>query len=901
MMTKPGFFLTGLCCCLCLMILQSTNTARSDTEDAPYAAGQIIAKFVPDVGKVEIQQQEETISFELPSLDERLERYHVTGARPLFPHKNSELGHIYQFDFDPLFDAVQVAADFAGDSHLLYAEPRYIQRLHELPDDEYYLTGIQYYIDLMQCPRAWDITHGDSLVVIGIVDTGVDWNHPDLYANIWINPGEDLDGDGALTNPDFNFVDDDSNGYVDDIIGWDFSGAGYPDWNPVEWAPIHGTHVAGCAAAVTNNGTGVAGVGWNCSIMAIKANEDGQDGIKHGYEGILYAAENGADVINTSWGHSGGGPSQFEQEIIDSAFALGSIIISSAGNDPGVSPPDTCEIEYPAWYDHVVAVAATNQNDRVTNWSFYGSWVDVAAPGQGIYNTWYDDNYAMLQGTSMSSPIVAGVAGLLRSIDPAMNSDQFEEKMWYTSDDISDKNPGYIGRIGGGRVNTYRAVLSMTDPGLVIEESLIDDTAGNGDGRPDPGETVSWTITLSNTPTWQPAENLTVKISCESPLITFSQDSVALGTIPPGQSGDNSSDPFQFTVSAMDTAWWARFHLRMESDGAVGDLVDSLDMLIGRPPVLIVDDDGGQNLEGSYQRGLDGMAVLYETWDVINQGKVEEADLMPYDVVIWLTGAESESTLTAEDQDNLEAFLDAGRFLFLSGQNIGDEIGQSSFFSDYLHVSHVSDSMSLDPAYLDGVAGDLISDGVTLMLSGSEPQNSPGGIQAIGGGVELFTYRSDPEIAGATRFESSKGYKVVYFAFGYEGIRGTDVYTAGPVVLKKIMNWFQVATAVSDDPDPQGLPRQAVLRQNYPNPFNARTTIRYTLSARMAHHRTTLRIYNILGQEIRTLVDKVQPAGEHTVQWDGCDHQGQAVSTGIYVYRLQSGPLSESRKLVLLR
>jgi len=295
------------------------------------------------------------------------------------------------------------------------------------------------------------------------------------------------------------------------------------------------------------------------------------------------------------------------------------------------------------------------------------------------------------------------------------------------------------------------------------------------------------------------------------------------------------------------------------------------------------------------------MAVLYETWDVINQGKVEEADLMPYDVVIWLTGAESESTLTAEDQDNLEAFLDAGRFLFLSGQNIGDEIGQSSFFSDYLHVSHVSDSMSLDPAYLDGVAGDLISDGVTLMLSGSEPQNSPGGIQAIGGGVELFTYRSDPEIAGATRFESSKGYKVVYFAFGYEGIRGTDVYTAGPVVLKKIMNWFQVATAVSDDPDPQGLPRQAVLRQNYPNPFNARTTIRYTLSARMAHHRTTLRIYNILGQEIRTLVDKVQPAGEHTVQWDGCDHQGQAVSTGIYVYRLQSGPLSESRKLVLLR
>ena len=900
-MSGPGRLGAALCGCLCLMMLLSAGPARPEAGRAPYAPGQIIAKFVPRVGKAAVQRHGEHISLGIPSLDERLERYGVTAAEPLFPHKDSELGHIYQFDFDPLFDAARVAADFAGDGHLIYAEPRYIQRLHETPDDEFYLTGIQYYIDLIECPQAWDITRGDSTVIIGIVDTGVDWNHPDLYANIWVNPGEDLNGDGIFTTFDWNMVDDDSNGYVDDWCGWDFSGAGYPDNNPVEWAPIHGTHVAGCAAAVTNNGTGVAGVGWNCSIMAVKATEDGQDGIRHGYEGILYAAENGADVINTSWGHSGGGPSQFEEEIIDSAFALGSIIISSAGNDPGVSPPDTCAIEYPAWYDHVVAVAATNQNDRVTNWSFYGGWVDVAAPGQGIYNTWYDDNYAMLQGTSMSSPIVAGVAGLLRSIDPAMDSDRFEEKMWYTSDDISDKNPGYIGRIGGGRVNAHRAVLSMFDPGLVIQESLVDDAGGNGDGRPDPGETVDWVLTLSNTPTWQPAENLGVRITAASPLVTFSQDSVGFGYIAPGGSGDNSSDPFEFTVATVDTACWITFYLEMEADGAVGDLIDSLDVLIGRPPVLIVDDDGGQKLEGSYQRGLDGMGVLYETWDVTAKGKVEEADLIPYDVVIWLTGAESESTLTADDQGNLETFLDAGRSLFLCGQNIGDEIGQSSFFSDVLHVSHVADSVSLDPAYLDGLAGDCISDGATLMLTGSEPQCSPGGIQAVGGGVGIFTYRSNPEVAGAARYESEKGYKVVYFAFGYEGIRGTDTYTHGPEVLKRIMNWFQVATAVGEDPGAQGLPRQAALRQNYPNPFNARTTIRYALPAGTAGGRTTLRIYNVRGQEIRTLVNGIQPAGDHAVTWDGRDQRGQEVSTGVYFCRLQSGSLSRTRKMVLLR
>jgi subtilisin family serine protease len=901
MIGSAKILLLAFSCCLCGVILMPPETACAPCADAPYAAGEIIVKFVPQVGKAAVRWRDECVFLGIPSLDERLARYRVAGARPIFPYKDSELGHIYQFDFDPAFDPTEVAADFARDRHTLYAEPRYIQHLYEIPNDEFYLTGIQYYINLMRCPQAWDITHGDSLVVIAIVDTGVDWDHPDLFANIWVNPGEDVNGDGIFDDIDRNALDDDSNGYIDDWCGWDFSGNGVPDNDPVEWAPIHGTHVAGCAAAVTNNGLGVAGVGWNCSIMAVKVTKDGHEGIQYGYEGILYAAENGADVINASWGHSGGPPSQFEQEVIDSANARGAIIVSAAGNDPDVSPPDTCEIEYPAWYDHVVAVAATNRSDRATDWTFYGSWVDVAAPGQAIYNTWYDDNYTLLQGTSMSSPLVAGVAGLLKSIDPGMTSDEFEDKMWHTADDISDKNPGYIGRLGGGRANAYRAVLSMTDPDLTIQESLIDDVGGNGDGHPDPGETVNWAITLGNTPTWQPAQNLRVKVSSDSPLIAFAEDSVAFEDIAPGECGDNSGAPFQFTVAAADTSFWATFHLHMEAQGAVGNLVDSLKMLIGRAPVLIVDDDGGRNLEDSYQRGLDGMAVLYETWDVKAMGKVAEEDLMPYDVVVWLTGAEVDSTLTAEDRENLAAFLDAGHCLFLSGQNIGDEVGQSSFLRDYVHVSHLADSVSLDPAYLDGVMGDVISDGVTLMLSGSEPQDSPGGVETIDGGMTIFSYRSAPQYAAATRYESPQGYKVVYFAFGYEGISGTDTYTHGPVVLKRIMNWFQVPTGITADPDIQRVPRQARLSQNYPNPFNAETKIRYVLPNGAAHHRTTLRIYNILGQEIRVLVDAVQEAGDHTVRWDGCDQSGQAVSTGVYFYCLQSGPLSQMRKMVLLR
>jgi subtilisin family serine protease len=883
---------------LVALMLPTVSRAAPQPE---YASGQIIVKFIPEVGKARIDDRDGFVSTGLPSLDRRLERYGVFRAGQIFPHKSSQLGHIFQLDFDAAFDAVSVAADFAADEHLLYAEPRYIQQLHEVPDDEFYLTGIQYYIDLMQCPQAWDITHGDSLVIIGIVDTGVDWNHPDLFANIWVNPGEDINGDGVFDEVDWNFVDDDSNGYVDDWCGWDFSGAGYPDWNPMEWGAVHGTHVAGCAAAVTNNALGVAGVGWNCSIMAIKATEDGESGIQHGYEGILYAAENGADVINTSWGHSGGSPHQFEQEIIDSANALGVIIISSAGNDPGVSPPDTCDIAYPAWYDHVVAVAATNQNDRATGWTFYGSWVDVAAPGQGIYNTWFDDTYAMLQGTSMSAPIVAGIAGLLRSIDPDLTSDEFAAKMRYTSDDIYDKNPGYVGWMGGGRANALRAVLSMTDPGLVLEEGVIDDSGGNGDGRADPGETVTLTITLSNTPTWQTAQDLGVRIFTHDATVSFIQDSVSFEDIAPGEASQNADDPFRFSIASGDTARRSMFYLAMESEGAVGDMLDSLEIAIGRPPVLIVDDDGGAGLERSYQRAFDDMAVLYDTWDVSAGGKIDAGELIKYDVAVWLTGAETESTLTQDDQDHLAAFLDAGHHLLLTGQNIGDEVGGGSFFSDYLHVTHLADTVSLDPPYLDGAPGDVIGAGDSLMLSGSEPQHSPGGMEAVGGAVAVYTYRSAPDYAAACRYESPQGSKVVYFAFGYEGIRGTSEYTPGPVLMRRILEWFDVETGVVDDPSAGGRPRGYSLSQNYPNPFNAETFIEYTLPSGSVGQNATLRIYNLLGQQVRTLVDGRPGPGLHRVRWDGRDRNGRQAASGVYFYRLQCGSFARTHKMVLLR
>ena len=433
-----------------------STAARASNQ---YEPGQVIVKFAPQTEPIQVENHDGIISLGIEHIDSRLAKYGVHTAEPIFPWKRSELGRIYQLDFDTLYDAREAAADLAQDPLILYAEPRYRHRTFDVPDDSFYTTGVQWYLDAVFAPQAWDITHGDSSVIIAMVDTGIDWNHPDLAENIWVNPGEDLNGDGFITTVDFNLADDDSNGYADDFFGWDFAGYGYPDWNPMENPGSygsHGSHCAGVASAVTDNHLACAGMAWNCALMAVKTSYDETNRIVYGYEGVQYAAENGADVIHMGWGDTT--YSAFGQEIIDSASARGAILVAAAGNDPSVAPPDTCPRIYPAGYEHVTAVAATNIFNQIPAWSYYGAWVDVCAPGQGIYNTMWNDSYAMRQGTSRSCALVAGVAALARAIDPEMDSDGFELLMRTASDDIEGLNPGYEGWLGGGRLNAYRAL-----------------------------------------------------------------------------------------------------------------------------------------------------------------------------------------------------------------------------------------------------------------------------------------------------------------------------------------------------------------------------------------------------------------------------------------------------------
>lgn len=288
-----------------------------------------------------------------------------------------------------------------------WAEPNWLRTLSVIPDDPDLSWGIR----KAHVPQAWDESSGAPGTVIAVIDSGIDLDHPDLDANLWTNPGEIAGND----------VDDDGNGRVDDVHGWDFVQDDAVPQDPV--ANGHGTHVAGIAAAEWNNAEGGAGVCPGCSLMILRA-ADTQGRLASGdvIPAIRYATDQGADVINLSFG--GSQWSRSERRALGDAIDGGSIVVAAAGN--GSRDNDSLAYtrrfvfgpSYPASYDlaGLVSVAASTNADRYAPFTNTGhAAVDLAAPGSGIRSTLPDDDYGAANGTSMSSPFVAGLAGLLRT------------------------------------------------------------------------------------------------------------------------------------------------------------------------------------------------------------------------------------------------------------------------------------------------------------------------------------------------------------------------------------------------------------------------------------------------------------------------------------------------------
>ena len=375
----------------------------------------------------------------------------------------------------PGFDASAAAAALRATGLVRAAVPNVRVRLHVLPNDPD--VAQEWWVEDggfadVRLAAAWDVDQGNSGARIGIMDTGVDMGHPDLASKIWTNPGE-IPANG---------VDDDGNGYVDDVHGWDF-GDGDADPNPhaVPDASefdldigFHGTFVAALAAAATNNGEGIAGVAWNCPVVPLKVvNSAGEITLAAITEAFGYATANHIEVLNISLGTpDSSGVAEYFQALVDAATAGGVLVVASAGND-GTSDPN-----FPAACTGVLSVAATDAGNARASFSNFGPVVRIAAPGAGMWSAVcrnYDvDEFSQLfyevflgwdgvrpymagDGTSFSSPVVAGACALVRSRHPEWPPLVVGSHMVATGDAVAYDEPI------GPKLNVLRAV---TDPTL---------------------------------------------------------------------------------------------------------------------------------------------------------------------------------------------------------------------------------------------------------------------------------------------------------------------------------------------------------------------------------------------------------------------------------------------------
>ena len=474
-----SFFIFILLIATTLPIISSSaieliNFEKLDCPD--YVPGEFIVKFDSDIKITD------------PNIEKINQKYQVNSINKVFKNKDGTiLDNIYLMKVPDEIDIIAAINDYSSKPFVQYAEPNYLLSLFNIPNDQFFNKqyglhniGQEIWFGIygtedadIDTPEAWDIEKGSQDVTIAIIDTGVDYTHPDLEGNIWINEEEIAD----------NGIDDDNNGYIDDRIGWDFVGESIfnpePDNDPLDDYG-HGTHCSGIASAVTDNGIGVAGVSWYCKIMCLRVAGTilGKLNSDAAVESIVYATDNGANVISMSWG--GTTPKNSIKDALDYAYENNVVLIAASGNDP------FSDKFYPAAYENVIAVAASDWDDNLALFSTFGNWVDVTAPGFRIYSTMptynvvlnlfgMNKNYDFMDGTSMSCPMVAGLAGLLISYNLSLTNEEVRDFINTASDWINTDD-----KIANGRINAHKALLIASGVSLPPNKpSIFGPTDGN--------------------------------------------------------------------------------------------------------------------------------------------------------------------------------------------------------------------------------------------------------------------------------------------------------------------------------------------------------------------------------------------------------------------------------------
>ncbi len=391
----------------------------------------------------------------------------------------------------PAIDDQFVLKNFQANSQIEYVEPNYMIRAALIPDDPDFIQ--QYYLRQVEAPGGWDITTGKPEVVVAVLDSGFDINHPDLKHNFWVNEKD----------KPYDRIDNDGNGKIDDFYGWNFI-ENNNDITPKftnfsELGINHGTVVAGILAARGNNNYGIVGGGWQLKIMGLKVLDSlGRGNSFEVAEAIDYAVAQGADVINLSI--VGTNYSQTLEQAIARAFKSGLVVVAAAGNEIGHGQDMDLYPAYPVCNDGnenmVIGVVAVDRNNRRAGFSNYGKKCsDVAAPGVNFYSTVvYNDLYPGFNsyfkggysGTSVATPLVSALAALIKSVNPNLSAVQIRNIIINTTTDIDKLNPGMEGKLGSGLINYKRALgaarATLTGVSSPIAQDWIVSGAGPGGG-----------------------------------------------------------------------------------------------------------------------------------------------------------------------------------------------------------------------------------------------------------------------------------------------------------------------------------------------------------------------------------------------------------------------------------
>jgi serine protease len=466
-----------------------------------------------------------------------------------YGEKMEDLSLIYELHYSKNITIDYAANYLLSSGVLVYAEPHYLPQLLFVPNDPAAdttnaATFKQTALKKIKAYQAWDIQKGDTNIVVGITDTGTDVFHPDLLPNNKINYYDPING-----------IDDDNDGYTDNYYGWDLGeNDSMPQWHTLG----HGAFVAGITAGVVNNSIGIAGIGFKSKYMPVKIDDAGGS-LVMSYEAIIYAVDHGCSIVNCSWGgYSGAG--QFGQNVINYATNnMDAIVVAAAGNS------NNDYLIYPASYDYVLSVANVDFNDVKASTSSYGPKVDLSAPGNGVYSTWINGGYTYSTGTSFSAPYVAGAAAIIKAHYPNYSAIQIAQQIKSTTDiiDTIAANAPYIGMLGTGRLNLYKALTESGIPSVTMLSKIVGD---NNDNLYSSSDTIRIWGTFKNylAPT---SNNFKVTLSSDCPYVQVLNNSTTLGIIPMLGTANNLGDKFTIKVLAgVPTSYQANFKLKYEDN-----------------------------------------------------------------------------------------------------------------------------------------------------------------------------------------------------------------------------------------------------------------------------------------------------------------------------------------------